>query len=75
MMAFTALGIYNLLMLKKLLNERYNFSSIDILLIISIWWGVVFQIGSLLIKLVFLTGSSLSQTTTSITQAVFSSPG
>jgi hypothetical protein len=47
---FTGLGVYVLLMFRKLLNERYNYHGIDTLIIISIWWGILFQISSLGLK-------------------------
>ncbi len=36
--------IYVLYIFKKLLNERYNYHGIDLLIMISIWWAVVFQV-------------------------------
>ena len=47
---FTGIGVYVLLMFRKLLNERYNYHGIDTLIIISIWWSILFQISSLGMK-------------------------
>jgi len=47
---FTGIGVYVLLMFRKLLNERYNYHGIDTLIIISIWWSILFQISSLGLK-------------------------
>jgi hypothetical protein len=47
---FTVIGIYVLIMFRKLLNERYNYHGIDTLIIISIWWSILFQISSLVMK-------------------------
>ena len=47
---FTVLGIYVLYMFRKLLNELYNYHEIDLLITISIWWGIIFQISSLALR-------------------------
>lgn len=47
---FTGIGIYVLLMFRRFLNERYNYHGIDTLIIISIWWSIIFQISSLVMK-------------------------
>ena len=51
-----AFGVYTLLMFKKLLNERYDFNKIDTPIILAIIWNVVFQLGGLGLKLIFLLG-------------------
>lgn len=43
MIVFTAIAIYTLLMFRKLLHERYEYHDLDLLIIISIWWAIVFQ--------------------------------
>jgi len=43
MVIFTAIAIYTLLMFRKLLNERYDYHDLDLLIIISIWWAIIFQ--------------------------------
>lgn len=43
MVVFTAIAVYTLLMFRKLLHERYNCHDLDLLIIISIWWAIVFQ--------------------------------
>ena len=47
MVLFTGIAVYTLIMLKKLLNERYDFHDIDLLIIISIWWAILFEVGGL----------------------------
>ena len=47
---FTCIGVYVLIMFRKLLNERYNYHGIDTLIIISIWWSILFQISNLILK-------------------------
>ena len=44
MIVFTAIGVYTLLMFRRLLHERYDYHDLDLLIIISIWWAIVFQI-------------------------------
>lgn len=44
MVIFTAVAVYTLLMFRKLLHERYNYHELDLLIIISIWWAIVFQV-------------------------------
>lgn len=44
---FTAISVYTLLMFRRLLNERYNFHDLDLLIVIAIWWGILFEISSL----------------------------
>jgi hypothetical protein len=48
--AFTAIGVYTLLMFRRLLNERYENHDLDLLIIISIWWAVTFQVISIGLK-------------------------
>ena len=43
MVVFTAIGIYTLLMFRRLLHERYEYHELDLLIIIAIWWAIVFQ--------------------------------
>jgi hypothetical protein len=44
MVLFTAIGVYTLLMFRKLLHERYEYHDLDLLIIISIWWAIMFQV-------------------------------
>lgn len=44
MLIFTAIGIYTLLMFKKLLNEHYGYHDLNLLIYISIWWAVMFEV-------------------------------
>lgn len=43
MIVFTVIAVYTLLMFRKLLHERYNYHELDLLILISIWWAIVFQ--------------------------------
>jgi len=44
MIVFTIISVYALLMFKQLLNERYEYHDLDLLIYISIWWVIVFQV-------------------------------
>jgi len=44
MIGFTAIAVYTFLMFKRLLNERYDYHDLDILIYISVAWAVLFQI-------------------------------
>lgn len=44
MIVFTVIGVYTLLMFRRLLHERYDYHDLDLLIIISIWWIIVFQV-------------------------------
>ena len=50
MVVFTAIGVYTMLMFRRLLNERYENHDLDLLIIISIWWAIVFQLVTLGLK-------------------------
>lgn len=52
MIAFTVISVYVLLSFKRLLNERYNCTELNTLIMISIWWAILFQIIGLLEGLV-----------------------
>ncbi|MCB2230794.1 hypothetical protein KQH82_08775 [bacterium] len=41
--AFTGVAVYTLLMFRRLLHERYNYHDLDILIVISVWWAIMFQ--------------------------------
>lgn len=49
---FTAFSIYTLMKFKHLLNERFNYHGVDLLIILTIAWGVAFQIGSIAMRLI-----------------------
>ncbi|UCG61357.1 MAG: hypothetical protein JSV52_13710 [Candidatus Zixiibacteriota bacterium] len=44
MLIFTAIAIYVLLMFKRLLNEHYEYHDLNLLIYISIWWAIMFQV-------------------------------
>jgi hypothetical protein len=39
----TAIGVYTLLMFRRLLREQYDYHDVDLLIIISVWWSIFFQ--------------------------------
>lgn len=43
MLLFTSIAVYTLLMFRRLLHERYDYHDLDLLILISIWWAIVFQ--------------------------------
>lgn len=47
---FTAFVAYTFYMFRRLLNERYNYHETDALILISIWWYVLFYLGSLSVR-------------------------
>jgi len=47
----TIIGVYVLVMFRKLLHERFSFHEVDTLITAAIWWLVVFQIGGIGLKL------------------------
>ena len=44
MLFFTVITIYVLLMFKKLLNEHYEYHELNLLIYISVWWAVMFEV-------------------------------
>jgi len=44
MIVFTLIAIYTLLMFRRLLHERYEYHDLDLLILVSIWWAIVFQV-------------------------------
>lgn len=44
MILFTAVGVYTLIMFRRLLHERYDYRELDLLIMISIWWAIMFQV-------------------------------
>lgn len=44
MIIFTAIAVYTFLMFRKLLNEHYQYHGLDLLIIISVWWMIMFQV-------------------------------
>jgi len=68
---FTGLGVYVLYMFRRLLNELYNFHEIDLLITISIWWGIIFQISSLALRGMFIVLWPVSKMALTITYFSF----
>jgi len=48
---FTFMLVYVLIMLRDLLNEKYNFHEIDVLITVAIWWNLIFQVGGVFLKI------------------------
>ena len=68
---FTGIAVYTLTMFRKLLNERYNYHDVDLLILLAICWGIVYQISQLALRawLVFIW--PVSSTALSIVYLVF----
>ncbi|MEW6015333.1 MAG: hypothetical protein AB1690_08425 [Candidatus Zixiibacteriota bacterium] len=43
MVTFTVIAVYTLLKFRQLLHERYQYHDLDLLIMISIWWAIMFQ--------------------------------
>ncbi len=54
MLIFTAIGVYVLLMFKKLLNEHYEYHDLNLLIYISIWWAIMFEVIGLGLGLIMI---------------------
>jgi len=46
----TGFAVYTLIKFKELLHEKYEFREVDLFITIAIWWGILFQIGSLALR-------------------------
>jgi len=68
---FAIFSIYVLMQFKKLLNERYQFHDLDIWIPISIWWGVLFQLGSVAVRGIVLLAGIESTLTMSLSFLAF----
>jgi hypothetical protein len=51
---FTAFTVYALIVFRRMLNERYSFHDIDTLILLSILWGILFQVVSISYRLVMI---------------------
>jgi len=47
----TVIGVYVLVMFRRLMHERFDFNGIDMLITAAIWWLVIFEIGGISLKL------------------------
>ncbi len=63
--------VYVLLMFRKLLNERYNLHDLDALILISIWWGIIFQAGPYILWGLLALMSPVSEAAIGITYFLF----
>ncbi len=68
---FTIIAIYTLLRFRALLNERYNYHDLDLLVTISIAWLVVFQVLGLAIGLASMILSPVDEVVQVVVLAVF----
>ncbi len=50
-LAVTGMSVYTLILFRWLLNERYNYHAIDTLIFLAICWGIVYQIGSIALRI------------------------
>ncbi len=51
---FTVIAVYTLIIFRRLLNERYNFSDIDLWITFSIIWSILFQVVSITLRAVVI---------------------
>ena len=68
---FTGISVYTLTMFRKLLNERYNYHDIDLLILLAICWGIVYQISNLALRAWLVLIWPVSSTALSIVYLVF----
>jgi hypothetical protein len=68
---FTGISVYTLTMFRKLLNERYNYHDIDLLILLAICWGIVYQISQLALRAWLIFIWPVSSTALSIVYLVF----
>jgi hypothetical protein len=71
MIVFTVIGVYTLLMFRRLLHERYDYHDLDLLIIISIWWIIVFQVVGLGLNLLMMIFWPVSAVILALTFLVF----
>lgn len=50
----TALAVYVIIMFRQLLHERFRYHGVDLLITISIWWLIGFQVLGLMLKTMLL---------------------
>jgi len=68
---FTGISVYTLTMFRKLLNERYNYHDVDLLILLAICWGIVYQISQLALRAWLVFMWPVSSTALSIIYLVF----
>ena len=62
----TAIGVYALVMLRRMLNERYDFHDVDLLITAAIVWNVFFQLLGIAMKLLTLAAWPVNELTITI---------
>ena len=68
---FTAISAYVLSVFRDLLNERYNTHELDMLINIAIGWVILFQVGSLCLKGIFMALWPVSEESMTIAYLCF----
>lgn len=68
-LANTIISVYVYLRLRKLLNERYHYGGINILITLSIVWIILFMVESLAIKLIMIALWPMKDLTAMMIQA------
>ena len=69
--AVTGMSIYTLMKFKQLLNERYSFHALDVWIPVAIWWGVLFQVGSIALRVLVITVWPVSEAANAIVNLSF----
>lgn len=67
----TAIGVYTLLMFRRLLHERYDYHELDLLIIISVWWAILFQVIGLGLNVLVMIYWPVSIVVMAVTFAIF----
>jgi hypothetical protein len=71
MIGFTAIGVYTMLMFRRLLHERYEYHELDLLIIISIWWAIMFQAIGFVLNVLAMIYWPVDVIVMAVTMAVF----
>lgn len=71
MIVFTIIGVYTMLMFRRLLHERYDYHELDLLIIISIWWAIAFQAIGLVLSAILMISWPVDIVVMAVTYAVF----
>jgi hypothetical protein len=71
----TGMSVYTLIMFRKLLNERYNYHDVDTLILLAIFWNIVFQIGSIALRVWLVMIWPISQIALTIIYLTFFAVG
>jgi hypothetical protein len=69
--AFTGMAVYTLSKFRELFKEYHNYTAIDVLLVISIWWAITFQVGGLLLLAAHMVLGPVSELATGLVYGSF----